>query len=122
MDDLNNDYDVSQLRWWRCTAVDANSQIHTSTVEIDPDRVYQEFRTIRQELRDKGLQFVEAKPISAEELLAAKKLQQFKTRKRVYARGLTGRHYSPFSHWSSVLAVVLWILLALWLAYRHLST
>jgi len=117
-----DDFDVSQLRWWRCIAVDTDDKIQTFTVEIDPDHVYAEFFKIRENLQNKGWRFVEAKPMLQEEILAAAKLSQFKARKREQLRGLTGRHYSPFSHWRAVLFVVLSTALALLLVYRHLST
>ena len=121
MDDIN-DFDVSQLRWWRCVAVDTEDKIQTFTAEIDPGSVYAEFNKIRRNLQQKGWRFVEAKPIPEEELLAAAKLSRFKACKREQLRGLTGRHYSPFSHWRAALFVVLLTSLILWLVYRHLST
>ena len=121
MDDMN-DYDVSQLRWWRCVAADTEDKIQTFTAEIDPDRVYAEFNKIRRDLQQKGWRFIEAKPIPEEELLAAAKLSRFKARKREQLRGLTGRHYSPISHWRAALFVVLFVLLVLWLVYHHLGT
>ena len=117
--DEADDFDVSQLRWWRCVAADANNKIQTFTVEIDPDRVYAEFNKIRQDLRSKDLQFIEAKPITVEEKLAAAKLTRFKERRKEQLRGLTGRHYSPTSHWQAALFVVLSILLILLLVCRH---
>jgi len=117
-----DDFDVSQLRWWRCVATDTDNKIQTFTAEIDPDRIYAEFNKIRRDLQQKGWCFIEAKPIPEEELLAAAKLSRFKTRKREQLRGLTGRCYSPLSHWPAALFAVLFVVLILWLAYHHLST
>lgn len=118
-----DDFDVSQLRWWRCVSIEPNSgQIHTFIVEIKTDNIYAEFNKIRQDLQSKNLRFVEAKPISAEEQLASAKLSQFKKTRRERQQGLTGRRYSPFSHWPAVVSAVLLILLILLLAYLHSGT
>jgi hypothetical protein len=121
MNDSDN-FDVSQLRWWRCVAVDTEDKIQTFTAEIDSDHVYAEFFKIREGLQQKGWRFIEAKPIPEEEILATAKLLQFKARKRERNRGLIGRRYSPLSHWPIALFVVLLILLILWLVCRHLGT
>lgn len=114
-----NDFDVSQLRWWRCVAVDSNNKIQTFIIEVNPGNVYGDFNKIRRDLRSKNLRFVEAKPISTEEILAAKKLSRLKKRKQEYAQGLRGKRYSPLSRWQVVLFVALLFLLILWLAYLH---
>ena len=121
MNDMD-DFDVSQLRWWRCVAVDSDDKIQTFVAEINPDHAYAEFNKIRCDLRGKGWRFVEAKPIVAEEQLAAMKLAQFRLRRREFLRGLTGRRYSPLSHWRVALFALLSILLVLWLVCHHLST
>ena len=111
-----DDFDVSQLRWWRCVAVEPNTnQIQTFIVEIQTDDVYSEFNKIRQELKRRNLQFVEAKPITAEEKLAADKLARLKALRRERRRGLRGKHYSPVSPLRVALFVLLLILLVLWL-------
>lgn len=119
MDGMNDNFDVSQLRWWRCIAVDPNDKIQIFITEIGSDNVYVEFNKIRRALRSKGLRFVEAKPISNEEMLAAKKIQQFKRYKKERLQGLTGRHYSPISHLPFVLFFAILFLLILWLVCHH---
>lgn len=119
MNDVNDNFDVSQLRWWRCVAVDPNNKIQVFIVEIGSDNVYIEFNKIRRNLQSNGLRFVEAKPISNEEVLAAEKIRQFKQHKRERLQGLTGRRYSPISHWPSVLFFATLFLLILWLVCRH---
>jgi len=116
---MNDNFDVSQLRWWRCVAVDHSDKIQTFVVKIGPDNVYIEFNKIRHNLHSKGLRFVEAKPITEEEVLAAEKLMHLKAQRRERLRGLTGRAYSPASRWKVALFVVLLILPFLWLVCRH---
>jgi len=119
MNDMD-DFDVSQLRWWRCTAIEPNSgQIQTFIIEIKTNNIYAEFNKVRQDLKNKNLRFVEAKPITAEEKLAAEKVARLKTKRKELSRGLTGKHYSSLSHWPVVLFVMLSILLILWLVHRH---
>ncbi|MCK9558646.1 MAG: hypothetical protein M0R50_11505, partial [Candidatus Cloacimonetes bacterium] len=115
MDNID-DYDVSQLRWWRCIAIDQSDKIRVLTVEVDPNNIYRDFSKIRKDLIAKGLKFVEAKPITKEERLAADKLAKLKERRLERLRGLTGRRYSSLSHWLIALSVALPILLILWLA------
>lgn len=113
------DFNTSELHWWRCVAVGPSGEIHTFTVSIDPENVYQDFAKIRRNLLGKGLRFVEAKPITADEWQLTAKLLQFKRYRQKHLRGLTGQQYSPISRWSIVLSVGLLFLLALLLVYLH---
>jgi hypothetical protein len=114
-----NDFDTSELRWWRCITVGPNGEIRTFVVSIDPDNVYKEFVKLRNDLIGRGLKFVEAKPISADEWKVMSKLLQFKRRKQAYLRGLTGRYYTPVSRRSIAVSAVLLFLLVLLLVYLH---
>lgn len=118
MNDVN-DFDVSQLRWWRYIAVDSNDKIQTFVVKIETNNIYMEFGKIRQSLESKGLRFIEAKPITQEEVLAAEKVARFKLRRQKQLRELTGRRYSPLSHWPAVLYAALLFLLILLLVRLH---
>jgi hypothetical protein len=114
-----NDFDVSQLKWWRCVAVDANDKIQVSIIKIETDNIYREFNKIRQGLKSKGMRFVEARPITKEEVLAAEKVAHLKSLKKRRLQGLTGQRYSFSFHWPIALFVVLSTLLTLLLAYLH---
>ena len=119
MNDADDDFDVSQLRWWKCIVTDTNGKIQTYIVEINTNNIYADFIKIRKKLKKKKLQFIEAKPITIEEKIASERILQFKAYRKKQLQGLTGRTYSLFYHLSAVLFVVLLILLILLLVYLH---
>lgn len=103
--------DTSELRWWRCTAIDDNDKIHTVIVCVNTDKIYEDIYEVRCNMIRNGMRFIEAKPISEKEVLAAKKVLRLKERKKEFAGGLRGRVYKAHSYKTIATIVVIAIVL-----------
>jgi len=113
------DFDTSELRWWRCVAINQKGEIQNFTISIDSEDIYKEFKKVRRNFSSRGLQFIEAKPMSVGEVQMLTRLSQFRMCRQERLGGLKGRHYLPIFQWLVVLFVGLLFLIILLLVYLH---
>ena len=108
-----SDFDTSQLRWWRCVAVDSEGKIRSFAISISTEDIYKEFSKVRRDLTNKNWRFIEARPVTADEQRVLVKLSRFRRHRQEQLCGLIGQHYSPLYHWPTVIFVGLLFLLSL---------
>jgi hypothetical protein len=101
--------DPSKLIYWRLSSLDSSGKIRTRIVRVDPNAVYEILTEVRNKIQEDGGQFLEARPMTYDELRIAFKIEKCRETRRKLRCQPSGRKYNKY-RW---LSVAMWLIVAL---------